>query len=297
MSNVIMGHVRAATVGDITSQNAQPIIFGDTVLTHNGTFRINEYHSDPTRSDSSFFAEDVEDYGLGEVLHSIRGNGAYSIAMYNRAKKKLYFVRNEERPLYFGINQKRNVMYWASERWMLDAVNSRFREVDFAIYEGDVYKSTSVFTPTLGTIFEVDPENIRPRHEILKISESIFYYDRSTGKKYYSRDEKKKEVEEKKEEPPKVEEIKNLPMLQPTKSEVTANILPFLKSKKENQNGVSFSTICGGCGKSLTPYMKYQIKKKLKSGYYSSSSDTYYCECLGSGAMKSSVKSTNKIIH
>lgn len=307
--NVMMGHVRQATVGGLTRENAQPIIYGDTVMTHNGTFQVNRYHKEGDRSDSSVFTEEVEEFGFKEVLDSVRDEGAYSIASYNKKTKKLSFIKNGKRPLWFGVNQKRGVLYWASERWMLTMIQETFDSIDFSIWEGNTWKSSAVFSINPGTVFEVDPENIRPRIEIFKSKHVIFSKD-DKGKVYW-----RKELEEKQ----KIkEEIKALAILQPIEPKEDLNtVIPFaptnkkvkypllehpamykpepVRSVKSKDGGVDFATLCGACGKKLSVVDQWKIRKNIKSGIQGPSG-VYYCECVGTGALKESVNS-NKSVH
>lgn len=310
-ANVIMGHVRKATVGDINGINAMPFSVEDIVFSHNGTILLKKYHEkSPELSDSYLFSRDVAARGLTPVLDEVRDHGSYAIVMYSRKTKKLYFTRNPDRTLWFAVNQKRNVLYWASERWMLSGVLDR-NHCDINIIEEEKWKSSALYALTPGSVFEVDPEEIRPKKEIFKIVSRIFWWDKDTKKIVWNADQQKEVVTTPTKLSSQQEQIKNLPILSPvvlpSTTDVDKTVIPFdhpvVKKRPSDKpkvgKRVDFSKECGACGRSLSLLEQFEIRKKEISGYHASSSDTYYCECVGTGALKPSVnadpKKTNTI--
>lgn len=111
----LIGHTRAATVGNITGKNAHPFHSGRIILTHNGTLwgsgGLKEY--DTTQStDSANIARHMNEYGEKETLKGL--TGAFSLVWFNLEKGTLNFARNGERPMFLAIEDKQRV-YWASE--------------------------------------------------------------------------------------------------------------------------------------------------------------------------------------
>lgn len=123
-SDLFMSHCRYATVGQITEENAHPFDTGRYVSAHNGTL-LDSWSYHKTKSDSQLMFERMESLGVVRVLEELRAGSAYAIQMYDKKNQRLILARNKHRPLYIGVNQKRNVIYWSSEYGFLYAVASR----------------------------------------------------------------------------------------------------------------------------------------------------------------------------
>lgn len=133
--NFMCCHARAATRGDITEDNAHPFEFSKIVGLHNGTLFDREYIH-PTKTDSEMMLQDINDYGIIPTLELLNPNSAYAIVVFNKENGTISFARNEKRDLYFCIHEKRSVIYWASEPWMLRGIMSRNQE---KIYKDQVW--------------------------------------------------------------------------------------------------------------------------------------------------------------
>jgi hypothetical protein len=117
--DLIIGHNRAATIGDVRQSNCHPFVKDNIVGAHNGTLYEKQYYH-ITKTDSELMFEDIDKNGLVEVLRDFRDpKSAYAITMYDRNDRHMYFVRNDLRTLAFAFNEDRGVMYWASELGML----------------------------------------------------------------------------------------------------------------------------------------------------------------------------------
>lgn len=119
---IIVGHNRAATSGDITSKNAHPFMDRQIVLVHNGNISNAKALNKEVEVDSQSIITALADAatpieGINKLF------GAWAIVWYNREKKKLYFSRNKERPLYKLI--AKDFIYLASEEKMLDWILER----------------------------------------------------------------------------------------------------------------------------------------------------------------------------
>jgi predicted glutamine amidotransferase len=122
---VVLAHNRAATRGKISEENAHPFCHGNIIGAHNGTL-TSTYHLD----DANKFDVDSEAIIFNLDKHGIRGgmarvNGAYAITFYNREEQRMYFIRNKERPLHFCRRKDNDVIFWASEPWMLSVALGR----------------------------------------------------------------------------------------------------------------------------------------------------------------------------
>lgn len=122
--NVFMGHARAATKGELTDENAHPFDVGEIVGAHNGTLYDKKYQ-DKKKTDSELFIRDIQERGLEAVLKGLDKGSAYALTLFDKKTGELTFARNDKRPLNYAYHNKRKVLYWASERGMLEFVAQR----------------------------------------------------------------------------------------------------------------------------------------------------------------------------
>lgn len=123
-----IGHVRWATVGDVNDQNAHPFETDQVVGAHNGTLYNPQYRQKEV-TDSELLFREISSVGIVDTLEGLSPNSAYAITMYDKGTGCLYFARNDHRTLWVGLHQKRDVLYWASEKRFLE-----FLEEDLDIY-------------------------------------------------------------------------------------------------------------------------------------------------------------------
>lgn len=109
---LLMGHARAATVGDVKPQNAHPFRYKHIIGAHNGT--IPKLGS-KTRTDSEELYTLIADNGL-DILKEL--DGAYALTYLDTESKTINFIRNSQRPLFF-MRGGANIILYASERRML----------------------------------------------------------------------------------------------------------------------------------------------------------------------------------
>lgn len=122
---IIIGHNRAATTGKIVAENAHPFIMGDIVGAHNGSLRVwNDLEGAKNYDvDSKAIFNDIDINGIEHTWKSF--TGAAALVYWNDKEETLNFIRNDERPLVFAEGEKRNIMYWASESWMIQVAANR----------------------------------------------------------------------------------------------------------------------------------------------------------------------------
>ena len=125
--SLLLGHNRYATMGSINDENAHPFQDGDTTLVHNGSLKTGweNYLHDSKRTfvDSEAICFNVEHEGMKKTVEKL--NGAFTLISHDKAEDTVTFVRNDERPMYFTHHKHRDVMYFASEAYMLDMVLTR----------------------------------------------------------------------------------------------------------------------------------------------------------------------------
>lgn len=147
-NNFFIGHVRHATKGGLTAENAHPFVSKHIVGMHNGTLHDKRYqHAKIT--DSELLIKDISKRGAQKVLEELDDyDNAYALVLLDKEEKKIHFIRNEGRTLFFCRNKDRSVIYWASEKWMLRGILERKNE---KMFENAIYR----FEP--GFIYSIDP--------------------------------------------------------------------------------------------------------------------------------------------
>jgi hypothetical protein len=130
---LLLGHGRHATVGNIDRENAHPFEFEDVVGMHNGTMHeywytnLDTYDKDKTDSYAIIKKLDQlakDDEATKEFLSTMRGE--FCFVWFNRNTQTLHFYRNDDRPLFMTALDNNRGMAFASEDWMLDALAAKF---------------------------------------------------------------------------------------------------------------------------------------------------------------------------
>lgn len=128
--NCVIGHARLPTKGGIEIENVHPHRYGHILGVHNGTmWKVNgEFVKD--QSDSAMLFKSFAENGVIETIKN--SDGAYALVWIDEKERTLNFLRNAQRTLFFknigwGTKENRNasVIYWASEKEMLDLIFQR----------------------------------------------------------------------------------------------------------------------------------------------------------------------------
>lgn len=131
--NILMGHVRAATVGDKTDKSsAHPWDFGDIVMMHNGTLKEASYRDLAVKYELKDEDWKVDSQVLGMAIQkNFQSNepfkvlseytGAAAVIIYHKKRESLFVYRDEERTLSYGYLNDSD-MYISSESDILEII-------------------------------------------------------------------------------------------------------------------------------------------------------------------------------
>jgi len=128
---VIVGHNRKATVGDVNNQNAHPHHHEHIIMVHNGGLWNHKEHGEfdvDSMAIPKLLAEHEDPKDALAKMH-----GHFAIVWYNSKTDTLHWARNRDRPLTmakFGT-----VMYLGSEQKMLEWILNRQPGNVSAVYE------------------------------------------------------------------------------------------------------------------------------------------------------------------
>lgn len=128
-----IGHNRAATIGAKTDVNAHPFQIGHITGVHNGTLEdkdkklLEDIVGEKFNTDSEALFAAIAKIGIKNVIPQLTTGrdsykGAWSLIWWDSEEKKLNFLRNAHRPLWYCFSEDCKLLFWASEFWMLDAV-------------------------------------------------------------------------------------------------------------------------------------------------------------------------------
>lgn len=159
-SPLTVGHVRHATVGAHTDENAHPFLVERTdgsklVGVHNGTLKNwkTKDGADDHEVDSSWAFRKLADQG-NEAFKSF--NGAFAFVWYDsRTPDVLYCARNKERTLFFMLDEHKKVLLGASELGLLGWVAERN---DFKIAKDKDQSGFMYFSP--GKVYTINLKHL-----------------------------------------------------------------------------------------------------------------------------------------
>lgn len=118
-----IGHNRKATQGDSwVDWNAHPFHQNNILLSHNGSL-LNEYQlmqkwRQYFGTDSELLAHLLNEQEPETLFPKVQG--AFALTWYDFRDSSMNFIRNPDRPLHFAVVKDKNLMFWASERDMLE---------------------------------------------------------------------------------------------------------------------------------------------------------------------------------
>lgn len=131
-NSYFLGHCRKRTTGATDVNGAQPFTGDKVIGTHNGmlSWDFDKFHTDSAKLIALINAN-TDDFQ--SVIDQTNANDAIALVWFNSKTGTLNLYKNNKRPLFFAFNEKRSVLYWASELEMLTLALKRNR-VEFDAY-------------------------------------------------------------------------------------------------------------------------------------------------------------------
>lgn len=110
-----IGHNRYATMGSHCDDNAHPFETEDWVGVHNGslTHGWKSYLPSGFDVDSEAIIHNIQDEGIKTTVEML--DGAYSLVLFNKQEDKLYFARNDERPMFLATTKDKKVFFGSDQ--------------------------------------------------------------------------------------------------------------------------------------------------------------------------------------
>lgn len=129
----VMGHVRFATRGKTSPDNAHPFRAKHILMAHNGSlnsiFGMKNFHH--FEVDSEALAQHIADVGIDQAVKD--ANGAWAITYIDATQRTFNIVRNSQRDLYITRERGRDTWYYSSEKkhldWILSRNNYNYEEI------------------------------------------------------------------------------------------------------------------------------------------------------------------------
>ena len=120
---MMIGHNRKATHGEKRHEDAHPFWDEDEkiVLVHNGMIHNHKEFCKDATVDSAAITNALAKGDIDNVISRV--SGAFVFIWYNVEEKRMYFIRNDLRPL--NIAEANNQIFFASEEKMLTWITSR----------------------------------------------------------------------------------------------------------------------------------------------------------------------------
>lgn len=124
---VLMGHNRFKTQGEINRDSAHPFEFEHVIGAHNGTiqFYLNDkldYGPEKYEIDSQKVFAHLNKHEKPQTVWDImpdESGAAMALVWWDKRNHSLNIARNTQRPMHFAKAKHEDIVFWASEEWMI----------------------------------------------------------------------------------------------------------------------------------------------------------------------------------
>lgn len=127
-----VGHTRAATVGEVSTLNAHPFVFPNTIGIVNGTVSKSQIPGEEAyETDAEAMIALIDEQGEEAALPQLISlpSAPFALVYFNRRDNTLNFLRSETnnntRPLAFIYSEDKKTLLFSSEFTMIDWVTDR----------------------------------------------------------------------------------------------------------------------------------------------------------------------------
>lgn len=128
--NLVLGHNRWKTVGDVNEENTHPFLFDRIAGAHNGTVskysikHFPEYSDDTVDSKVLYAGINAMTKGKFDHRNTFKHivddcTGPMALTWFDLETKELNIFRNPQRSLYGTLSTDGTLLIWASEDWMI----------------------------------------------------------------------------------------------------------------------------------------------------------------------------------
>lgn len=124
----LIGHNRWKTQGAIDRDSAHPFEFGDVLGAHNGTVEWR-YNTKLDNGDEKFQIDSQKIFNhlsrhenpqtIWDIFPDDK-DAAMALVWWDKRSNALNIARNTQRPMFMVKQKNENIIYWASEKWMLE---------------------------------------------------------------------------------------------------------------------------------------------------------------------------------
>jgi len=185
-SKIIISHQRIATSG-YTENNLQPFSSERFVFVHNGILDSEKYYSDATKSDSLnffnlFLIEFEKNKDILKTLKKLFTNeyGYYSIAILDRLKNTLYYIKNATANISFYLVNNNSLYITTKEN------NKIFFNEPIKEYE---IKNNTLYSIDLTTLDVIKLQKFKEFKKVRNYYHNTHNYKTNYKRNYYNFDD------------------------------------------------------------------------------------------------------------
>lgn len=164
--DIVIGHTRFATIGDINDKNSHPFKFGNIVGVHNG--HVSNYYNINTDievdSEAIFYLLEKYNNDYKQAFEELYGD--FAIAWFDTNRPNRLFLVSEDNPISLIYIHEIKTYFFASEQFPLEAIIGTH-------FNMTKHKS---WTPEKSKVYTIDTK-MQVKKEAVKFKTYSSYYD------------------------------------------------------------------------------------------------------------------------